>query len=149
MTNIPIPPGAQRHPEASIPRCQYCGEIIRSSSRRPRGFCSNGCRQAAYRERRPDALSGPGASPYRAGKNNEPAAKSLENSSTISTVEFRNKSTPSVPLNFLGGHCWPDADFLPRWSIKAVIDAEIGCGRATIVSPDGIRIALVRKSARG
>jgi hypothetical protein len=52
VTNIPIPPGTQRLPETSIPRCRHCGEIIRSSSRRPRGFCSNGCRQAAYRERR-------------------------------------------------------------------------------------------------
>jgi predicted nucleic acid-binding Zn ribbon protein len=32
-------------------RCRQCGEPVESASRRQRAFCSNACRQAAYRAR--------------------------------------------------------------------------------------------------
>jgi endogenous inhibitor of DNA gyrase (YacG/DUF329 family) len=128
------------NPQGSL-SCAQCGKPLRTkqASRRPRDFCSNGCRQAAYRERRQDAFS-----PYRVEENNEPAANSLKNSSTISTVEFRNKGTPSVPLNLLGGHRWPGAGSVDRNArVKAVINAEIGIGHAAIVSSDGAAAATI------
>jgi hypothetical protein len=130
--------------DTRISTCARCGAAFNSSSRRPRSYCLDACRQAAYRERSVDHDA-----TYRHAKNTAPATKSSENSSTISTVEFRNKHAPSTPLNLLGGNRWPDANSPVRGIIKAVIDTEIGRGRATIVSPDGVSATIVRKRNGG
>jgi hypothetical protein len=124
-----------------ISTCSRCGAAFNSSPRRPRSYCSDACRQAAYRERAVDQDAD-----YRPSENNAPATKSPENSSTISTAEFRNKHTPSIPLNLLGGHRWPDVDPAMGGIVKVVIDTEIGCGRVTIVSPDGVTVTVIRKN---
>lgn len=134
------------HQKQDQPRCKFCGEVFRSDgTRRPREFCSNSCRQAAYRERRQDDFPGREAPPYRPEKNNEPATVSPKNSSTISRVEFRNKGIPAAPLNVFGGHHhWEGAGSVERATrIPAAIDAEIGIGGATIISSDGVPASIV------
>ena len=34
-----------------VPRCEQCGDRIEGGIRLPRKFCSNACRQAAFRDR--------------------------------------------------------------------------------------------------
>jgi hypothetical protein len=125
-------------------RCKFCGETIPQGDHRPRDYCSNRCRQTAYRERRQDAFSGREAPSYRPVENNAPAAASPENSSTISRAEFRNKGAPSVPLNLLGGFHWAGAGVPARIArIRAAVDNELGIGGAVITSPDGTAATIV------
>jgi hypothetical protein len=124
-------------------RCKHCGEIIPAGDRRPREYCSDAHRKAATRKRR----AAPEVLPQRPAENNSPTAESAknggENPNKIND-RISGQNGPSLPLNLFGsGYRWPGANVRSTAKTSAAVDAELGVGGPTIVSPDGVTAAIV------
>lgn len=127
--------------------CRQCAKPMEEiGARRPREFCSNKCRQAAYRA---NSVTPP-SSTYKVLPDNEPTIKSGKNRSEKSNDfkgRFVTKFGPSIPLNLLGGHRWKNGTGSDERAakIRAAIDAEIGVGGIgeMVVSPEGVRCWVI------
>lgn len=115
MSTTRIPP-LQRHAKrvAALPICSYCGDPIKTSSRRPRFFCGDRCRQRAHREKR----------------------DSRETAKPIVPKEFRD--AVELGRDLLGhGACGKGPRLGPDLREK-IIRCEIGWSDETVISADGV-----------
>jgi hypothetical protein len=112
-------------------RCRHCDKPIQPSDRRPREYCSNRCRQAAYRERPQEVNFVTGEPLPRPSAQNSPTAAAA--------------AANSAPLNLLGsGYRWPGANARAGAAkTSAAVDAELGVGGPLVLSPDGVAAAIV------
>jgi hypothetical protein len=154
--NNRVPASAQR---LSQPRtCAHCGDVIPRGTDRPRLFCDNACRQAAFRSRR-------GRPPkddfryteqgwleqYRGPKNNpragERGSKTAEKSGRVVTAEsvVETAFAGHWPLNLVGGQRFeaprPDPTVLDQ-----IFSAELGVPVASAVSDDGVAYTITPRS---
>ena len=100
-------------------RCEACGKLSDKARGRPRRYCSDACRMAAYRAR---AASDGSAIPLRNG---------LKSSNGSIGCEAAKRDLPpsrfDIPLDLLGtGHRWPGAPKLDRGMREKILWRE-GC----------------------
>ncbi len=97
--------------------CALCGREFWAGKRkgRRREFCSNTCRQAAFRN----------ASYYPTGRY-EIAQNNPDKSIACKPVFGDRGAAFSVPVNLLGGYRWPGATPVDRATLEKIIHREIG-----------------------
>jgi endogenous inhibitor of DNA gyrase (YacG/DUF329 family) len=108
--------------------CAACGRKVKRESRQ-QTYCSDRCRDFARRERNASQINArtaiKNAAEYHDG--GQPT-NPLFLSNKLKGLQGR-KSGPSVPLNILGGHRWPNADGIDHDLLRKVVRAEIGDGQ--------------------
>lgn len=125
-------------------RCKFCGGIIPAGDRRPRGYCSNAHRQAAFRMRRAPSCWLPQRPPSEISPATESSKNGVENFNEINGRNFVTDG-PSVPLNVFGrGYRWPGAKANGNASrVTAAVDAELGTGTDWLTSLGGARYQVI------
>jgi endogenous inhibitor of DNA gyrase (YacG/DUF329 family) len=104
--------------------CAACGRRVARASRQQR-YCSDRCRDFAYRENKArTAIKNP-AEYQDSGQPTQPFFFPKKNNG----LQGR-KSGSSTPLNVLGGYRWPNAGGVERDLLRKIIRAEIGADRA-------------------
>jgi hypothetical protein len=119
-------------------RCEYCGDAIPPGGRRPREYCSDAHRQAAFRKRRTPSWLLPQRPPSENSPATESAKNGAENPNEINGRNFVTNGS-SVPLDLFGRrHRW--AGIMANGNavkVSAAVDAELGVGAEWLTSPGG------------
>ena len=140
-------------PESSDQQhCKFCGGIIPPGDRRPREYCSDAHRQAAYRAASRVHAAADEAFTHPANSNAPTAESTKSGAENSNKINGRNFVTdcPSVPLDLFGrGFRWPGAKVNGNAvQIAAAVDAELGAGGLAIMSPDGVVAVIVPRRTR-
>jgi hypothetical protein len=127
---------AQRgHRLSKIPQCRWCGNPIKISSRRPREFCGDRCRQTAHRRGLRDGVKVKG--PNTRGQFRD-GAKS---------TDPRTLDTPIRHLLAAGAH-WKGPG-LDRATIAKIVRSELGDGISEATSADGVQSTVIKAGRAG
>jgi hypothetical protein len=116
---------------SQIPRCHWCGDPIKISSRRPRAFCGDRCRQAAHRRELRDRMEVSG-----------PDTKGQFRDSTKS-VDPRTVEARITHLLGSGAH-WRGGVALDRATVAKIIRSELGGGISEVTSTDGVKSTVIK-----
>jgi hypothetical protein len=106
-------------------RCEACGRGVKRKSRQQK-FCSDRCRQFACREKAASQINGRTALKNRAEYHPTESVTKPIFLSNKNKGEDGKKPGPSIPLNVLGGHRWPNAVGVDRGLLRKLVRAEIG-----------------------